>query len=164
MESQTKLAAASAAKWAFCLSAGFVLGPIVIGLASGAGLSGKIIVEKLVVGVVWLPVLFLVFWLRGAFSNKDPMTGASIQPSEPTLEAAAAVQEGATHESTTRTKPSKWNYIGIGVGIFMLLFLFLPQLISGTLGNQYYLGAAFWVGVIIYSSINISRARQRLRA
>jgi hypothetical protein len=56
--------------------------------------------------------------------------------------------------------PNKWNYIGIGVGAFMLLFLFLPQFINGTLENIYYLGAAFWIGVIIYCSINITRAGQ----
>ncbi len=56
-------------------------------------------------------------------------------------------------------KPSVWNYVGIGVGAFMLLFLFLPQVMSGTLANQYYLGAAFWCGVIIYCSINISRTK-----
>lgn len=42
----------------------------------------------------------------------------------------------------------------------MLLFLFLPEVISGKLASQYYLGAAFWVGVIIYCSISISRAKR----
>lgn len=41
----------------------------------------------------------------------------------------------------------------------MLLFLFLPQIMNGTLANQYYLGAAFWVGLIIYCLLNILRAR-----
>ncbi len=57
-------------------------------------------------------------------------------------------------------KPSLWNYVGIGVGTFMLLFLFIPQVMSGTLATQYYLGAAFWGGVIIYCSIKISRVKK----
>jgi len=57
-------------------------------------------------------------------------------------------------------KPNKWNYVCIGAGVFMLLFLFLPEIVNGTLANIYYLGAAFWVGVIIYCSLNILRARK----
>jgi len=170
MGPHAKIAIVSAAKWAFGLSAGVTLGPIVMGLVSGTGVSGEVIVEKLAVGVALLPIFFFGLWAWGAFSNKDPMTGVPNQSSEPTLEAtvageaAVAIEERATRGSTPPKKPGRWNYIGIGVGIFMLQFLFLPQLINGTIGNHYYLGAAFWVGVIIYSSINLSSARQRLRA
>lgn len=64
------------------------------------------------------------------------------------------------NESTSSKKNDKWNYIGIGTGVFMLLFLFLPQIISGSLANQYYIGVAFWVGVIIYCFLNISKTKQ----
>lgn len=160
MKPHTKAAAASAAKWALGLSAGFVLGPIVIGLASGIGLSGKIIAEKLIVGIAWFPILFFGLWAWGAFSKKDPITGVPIQRDDSAPVAARAVQKNISTENAQPAKAGKWNYIGIGAGVFMLLFLFLPQIVSGTLANQYYLGAAFWVGVIIYCSLNISRARQ----
>ena len=51
------------------------------------------------------------------------------------------------------------NYVGIGVGLFMLCFLFIPELVKGNLQSIYYLGAAFWIGIIIYCSFNIYNAR-----
>ena len=54
-------------------------------------------------------------------------------------------------------KSNVWNYVGIGTGLFMLLALFLPQIITGSLAREYYLGAAFWIAVIIYCSVNILR-------
>lgn len=57
-------------------------------------------------------------------------------------------------------KQHVWNYVGIGVGLLMLLFLFLPPIVSGTLASQYYLGVAFWIGIIIYCFRNISRSEK----
>jgi hypothetical protein len=157
MNKRTKAAAASAAKWTLILSGAFILGPIIIGLAGGTGLSGKIVAEKLVIGIAWFPILFFGLWAWGAYSKKDPMTGTPVQSTEPEdTSVEVAVEKPARNEAPTK-QISKWNYVGVGVGIFMLLFLFLPQIISGTLSNQYYLGAAFWVGLIIYCSINMLR-------
>lgn len=74
MNKRTKAAAASAAKWALILSGAFILGPIIIGLAGGTGLSGKIVAEKLVIGIAWFPILFFGLWAWGAYSKKDPLT------------------------------------------------------------------------------------------
>jgi|GEM_PF-6988180 len=160
MKPHIKAAAASAAKWAFGLSAGFVLGPIVFSLAGGVEISGEVVAMKLITGIAMLPILFIGIWVWGTFSKKDPMTGTAIQLAEPTTEVSVNVRESASLENMAPKKPSKWNYVGSGVGIFMFLFLFLPEIINGTLANQYYLGAAFWVGVIIYCSLNIFQARQ----
>jgi len=62
MKPHAKAAAVTAVKWAAGLSAGFILGPIVMGLASGTAVSGKLIAEKLVVGIVWFPILFFGLW------------------------------------------------------------------------------------------------------
>ena len=160
MRPHTKAAASTAAKWALGLSAGFILGPIVIGLASGTELSGELIAEKIIVGIALIPILFFGLWAWGALSKKDPVTGVAIETNKGTTETPVAIQETGTLEDSTHSKANKWNYVGIGAGAFMLFFLFLPQFISGTLANLYYLGAAFWVGVIIYCSLNILRARQ----
>jgi hypothetical protein len=160
MKSRTRAAAVTAVKWALGLSAGFILGPIVIALTSGTEISGKLIAQKLVVGIVWFPILFFGLWIWGALSKKDPITGSDVEMDKKKSDVPKAIQETDIHGDSTQRKPKKWNYIGIGVGAFMLLFLFLPQIINGTLSNIYYLGAAFWVGVIIYCSLNILRARQ----
>lgn len=161
MNPRTKAAAVTAVKWAAGLSAGFILGPIVMGLASGTAVPGKLIAEKLIVGIVWFPILFFGLWAWGALSKKNPVTGAALDPEKTSTEAPVTTNKvGNLDDSAPSKKPNKWNYVGIGAGVFMLLFLFLPQVISGTLANQYYLGAAFWVGVIIYSSLNILRARK----
>lgn len=47
------------------------------------------------------------------------------------------------------------NYIWIAVAVFMLLFLFVPQIIDGTLKPIYYLGVIFWVVVIAFCANNI---------
>lgn len=160
MKPHTKAAAVTAVKWAGGLSTGFILGPIVMGLASGTAVPGKLIAEKLIVGIAWFSILFFGLWAWGALSKNNPVTGAALDPDKTATEAPAASSKvGNLDASSQSRKPNKWNYVGIGAGVFMLLFLFLPQIISGTLANQYYLGAAFWVGVIIYSSLNIIRAR-----
>ena len=158
MKPHTKAAAASAAIWALVLSGGFILGPIVFGLANGAGLSGEVIAVKLVAGVGLFPLFFFGLWAWGAFSKKDPITGAQITPTNSAPLATTTKQTNISDKSSPPAKAGKWNYIGIGVGAFMLLFAFLPQMIGGTLRNGY-LGAALWVGVIIYCSLNIFRAR-----
>jgi len=156
MKPHTKAAAVTAGKWAAGLSAGFIMGPIVMGLASGTAVPRKLIAEKLIVGIVWFPILFFGLW--AALSKKNPVTGAALDSEKVKTEASATTNKvGNIVASKT---PSKWNYVGIAAGAFMLLFLFLPQIISVTLANQYYLGAAFWVGVMIYSSLNILRARK----
>lgn len=160
MKPHTKAAAVTAVKWAAGLSAGFILGPIVMGLASGTTVPGKLIAEKLIVGIAWFPILFFGLWAWGALSKKNPVTGAALDSEKVQTETPATANKGNPDDSAPLKKPNKWNYVGIGAGVFMLLFLFLPQIISGTLANQYYLGAAFWVGVIIYSSLNILRARK----
>lgn len=58
MKPHTKAAAVTAVKWAAGLSACFILGPIVMGLASGTAVPGKLIAEKLIVGIFWFPTLF----------------------------------------------------------------------------------------------------------
>lgn len=157
MKPHTKATAITAVTWAAGLSAGIILGPIVLGLVSGTLVSGKLIAEKLIVGIFWFPILFFGLWAWGMLSEKNSVNGASLD-SEKILEAPNTTNKVSAHDdSEPSKKPSKWNYVGIGSGVFMLLFLFVPEIISGTLANQYYLGAAFWVGVIIYSSLNILR-------
>lgn len=160
MKPHVRAAAASASKWAFWLSACFILGPIVIGFAGGGGITSKVIAEKLVIGIACFPILFIGLWVWGILSKKDPMTGVAIQRAESMSTAPTTMRKASSLGSTPPKKPIPWSYVGIGVGVCMLLFLFLPQIVNGTLANQYYLGAAFWVGVIIYCAFNISRARQ----
>lgn len=161
MKSHTKAAAVTAAKWALGLSAGFILGPIVMRLGSGIEIPGNMVAQRLVIGIAWFVIIFfcLCLWVWGTLSKKNPVTGAKFETEVETKDTQASVQKVGNIESSNSTPASKWNYIGIGVGVFMLLFLFLPQIISGTLAYQYYLGAAFWVGVIIYFSLNILRVR-----
>ncbi len=144
MKTQTKSAAISALKWAAGLTAGFIAGPVLIGLSGGSGLSSEKIAMKFIVGVVWFPILFFGLWAWGTFSKKDPLVSG--------------------HTSSTKTnankKPSKWNYISIFAGICMLLFIFLPDIIEGTLAGNYYLGVIFWIVVITYCIRNILQARK----
>jgi hypothetical protein len=129
--------------------------------ASVTAVPGKLIAEKLIVGILWFPILFVGIWAWGTLSRKNPVSGAALESKTKTIETSAAANNTGKHDSSPPSgKPNKWNYVGIGTGLFMLLFLFLPQIISGTLANQYYLGAAFWVAVIIYSSLNILRPRK----
>lgn len=169
MKPHIKAAGISAVGWAAGLSAGFFLGPLLSGLAGGAGISPEDMATKLVVVVFLFPVIFVVVWLYGIFARKGTATGTvqpshrkpgapqSTSPATPTPESSNAIQKTEVPDK----KPGVWNYVWIGVGAFMLLFLFLPAAIRGTLASQYYLGAAFWIGVIIYCSINISRAKKR---
>lgn len=145
LKAQTKSAAISALKWAAGLSASFIIGPTVVILANGQGDTGGMIAEKLMVGIAWFPIPFFGLWAWGTFSKKDPLASG--------------------HTSSTKTntnkKPSKWNYISIFAGICMLLFIFVPDMINGTIAGQYYLGVIFWLAVIIYSTRNILQARQQ---
>lgn len=161
MEIHTKAAAITAFKWSAGLSSGFVLGPIIMGLASGTAMPEKLIAEKLIVGIYWFPILFLGFWGWGMLTKKNPANGGTLDSKPDTIEAPPTANMTGIHVNSSSRKPSKWNYVGIGAGAFMLLFLFLPQIISGAIANQYYLGAAFWVGIIIYCTINISRAKEQ---
>ena len=164
-----RASAIPAIKWAFVLCSGFILGPVFIGIAGGVGISGDAFAEKLVVGILLLPILFAGFWFYGIFTCKDPLTGLGHQPpssQQPTAQSIAppsasipSTLSGSLSIVPLAKKPSVWNYVWIGVGTFMLLFMFLPQAISGTLASQYYLGAAIWVGIIIYCLVNISRAK-----
>lgn len=95
-------------------------------------------------------------------SKKNPVIRAALDSKTDATETPPTANKSGAHVSPPPSgKPNKWNYVGIGVGVFMLLFLFLPQIINGTLANQYYLGAAFWVGTIIYCTINISRVKEQ---
>lgn len=57
-----------ALKWALGLSAGFALAPLLIGLING-NINERFIAEKLIVGIVVFPVLFVVIWLRTIFQQ-----------------------------------------------------------------------------------------------
>lgn len=158
MKPNTKAAALAAVKWAAGLSAGIILGPIVIALAGGTAAPGKLVAEKLIVGIVQFPILFFSLWAWGALSKKNPVTGTPLASDKMQTETPTTTNKvGIFAGSET---PSKWNYVGVAAGTFMLLLLFLPQIISGPPSNQEYLSAAFWVGVIIYSALNIIRARK----
>lgn len=159
MKPHTRAAAITAIKWALGLSIGFILGPILMRLGSGIEIPGNMVAQRLVFGIVWFVIIFFCLWIWGALSKKNPVTGAKFEMEVEAKYIPASVQKAGNIESSNPTPASKWNYVGIGVGVFMLLFLFLPEIISGTLANQYYLGAAFWVGVIIYSSLNILRSK-----
>ena len=155
MKSHTKAAAVSAFKWALGLSLGFILGPVVTSLASGTELSGNQIGQKLIAGIVLFPILFLGLWVWGAFSKKDPFAGLSFDINKG--KTPTTVQDPDHRTNGIQGRPNKWNYVFNGMALFMLLFLFIPEIIRGTLANIYYLGAAFWVGVIVYCSLNILR-------
>lgn len=73
MKAKTKTAAFSALKWAAGLTAGFIIGPIIVILANGQGDAGGMIAEKIVVGIAWFPIFFFGFWAWGTFSKKDSL-------------------------------------------------------------------------------------------
>lgn len=160
MKQHVKMAAASAAKWALGLCAGFVLGPVLLILTSGSDISGNLIAQKLVTAVALYPLLFVSIWAWGVFGKKQSSETGNVQ-SPPRATPPPPVQSTSAQNAAASRKPNKWNYVGIGAGAFMLLFLFIPEMVKGTLANQYYLGGAFWVAVIIFCSINIARARNR---
>ncbi|WP_349430997.1 hypothetical protein Q9L42_000030 (plasmid) [Methylomarinum sp. Ch1-1] len=144
MKAKTKTAAITALKWAAGLTAGFIIGPTIVILANGQGDTGGMIAEKLVVGAAWFPILFFGLWAWGTFSKKYTLEN------NPT----------SLPETNTNRRPSKWNHISILAGILMILFVFLPDMINGTLAGQYYLGIIFWIVVIVFCSRNILQARQ----
>lgn len=162
MKQHVRESAISAAKWAFMLSAAIVLGPLLVGVAGGGGVDGNLIAQKLMAGLGSFPILFIGFWVYGIFTKKEPVTGMSMQPltqqTIPPQSQSSIVTSTQVH--TAPEKPSVWNYIWGGIGLFMLLFLFLPEIVNGTLADQYYIGAAFWIGVIIYCFVNISRSEK----
>jgi len=160
MTSTTTTPAAFAIKWSLIISGSFILAPVVIRLASGEDISGNLFAQKLVVGVVWIPILFVIFWIWKKFSSKNaPLESSALPPNVPTT-ATATAEHVANLEKAASSEISKWNYIGVGVGALFLAFLFLPKLLSGEMENKYFLGAAFWVAIIIYSLINISSSRK----
>lgn len=55
----------------------------------------------------------------------------------------------------TVDRKQKISKVALIVGLFMLICLFLPQAINGTLLKQYYLGALFWIVVIVISANNL---------
>ena len=159
MKPHVKEAAFSAAKWAFLLSAGIAVAPLISSLFMGISIDPVVAGQKFAVGIVILPILFILFWIFGIFRKKDIITGLDIPSSSSQLQTKTIQSKVSSSEQTTNAltgKVSVWNYVGLGAGIFMLLFLFIPQVISGTLPSQYYIGAVFWVGVIIYCFMNIS--------
>ncbi len=157
MKRNAAAAAGWAARWAAGLSVGFALGPLLLALASGTNLSGEVFAMKLMVGIASFPILFFGLWAWGAFSKMDAPHTAS---SEPHQESISSRDSAEPTTASTARKPSAWNYVGIGAGAFMLLFLFLPKALNGTLANQYYLGGAFWAGVIIWCSMNLAKAKK----
>jgi len=159
MKLHVKKAAISAAKWALLLSAGIALVPLISSFLMGISIDPVVAGQKFAVGIVFLPILFIVFWVFGIISKKDMMTRIDITPSSSRSE--TVISELSTEKTTDilNRKISTWNYVGIGVGAFMLFFVFLPQVVSGKVPEQYYIGAAFWVGIIIYCFVNILNKR-----
>lgn len=70
MKSHTQAAAVIAAKWAFGLSAGFILGPIVMRLGSGIEIPGNMVAQRLVFGIAWFVIIFFVFGFGGRYRRK----------------------------------------------------------------------------------------------
>ena len=56
-------------------------------------------------------------------------------------------------------KAGMWNYVAICVGVLLLLFVFLPQIVSGAFDGSF-LAVIFWIGLIAYCSRNILRAKK----
>ena len=167
MKPHVAAAAISALKWALGLSLGYILGPILVNLAGGEENTGNFVAQKLISGIALFPVLFIGIWIWGINTKKNSPANISAQTRSSPLNAppylsSPSPQKYSTHikaEPSTRAI-NKWNYVGIGAGIFMLLFLFVPEMLKGTLEKQYYLGGAFWVGVIILCTVNIIRAKK----
>ncbi|HRR41758.1 MAG TPA: hypothetical protein P5244_11050 [Syntrophales bacterium] len=167
MKPHVAAAAISALKWALGLSLGFILGPILINLAGGEENTGNFVAQKLMAGIALFPILFIGIWIWGINTKKNSPSNnpaqsrgspVSIHPNySPPRPTNYSIPQKATSAPKTI---NKWNYAGIGAGIFMLLFLFVPEMLKGTLEKQYYLGGAFWIGVIILCSVNIIRAKK----
>lgn len=78
-KTNVKAAASTALAWALGLSAGFVLGPIFIGLVGGAGINGNLMAQKILTGIVLFPVLFIIIWLWEIFTKKEPTINKEAQ-------------------------------------------------------------------------------------
>lgn len=61
----------------------------------------------------------------------------------------------------TPVKAGVWNYVVICVGVLLLLFVFLPQMVSGAFEGSLF-GVIFWIGLIAYCLRNILRAKKSI--
>ena len=95
----TKAAAVTAVKWAAGLSAGFILGPIVMGLASGTAAPGKLIAEKLIVGLFWFPILFFGLWAWGVLTKKNPVARVALDSKTDATETPPTANKAGIHVS-----------------------------------------------------------------
>jgi len=164
-----KEAAKRSIKWAIYASATSIVIPLsvefVIGLAGGNSVDRQMIEQRLNVGIWILLIGFIIFWLWSMLTRKDPITRAPLQSNEQTGPSSNDTRDTQTILSPSQpiiltTKARVWNYAGIGVSAFMLIFIFIPKLLNGSMPEQYLFGAAFWVGVIIYCSLKMVRARR----
>ena len=78
MKPNTRIAALLAFKWASALYVGFALTLTLILLASGSEISGKLMAEKVIIGVFSFPIIFTCLWVWSAVSKKNPITGDSL--------------------------------------------------------------------------------------
>ncbi len=164
-----KEAAKRSIKWALYVSATSIVIPLAVefvtGLAGGNGVDEKMIEHRLTVGAWILPIGFIVFWLWSMLTKKDPVTRAPLQSNEQSILSPNDTQDTQTNltppaQTNLTTRVRVWNYVGIGASAFMLLFIFIPNLINSSTPGQYWLGTAFWIGVIAYCSVKIVRARK----
>ena len=167
MKPHVAAAARSALKWALGLSIGYILGPILFNLAGGEENTGNFVAQKLISGIALFPLLFIGIWIWGINTKKNSPANSAAQPRNSPLNAPQYLSSPSPTKYSTPIKSvptakaiNKWNYVGIGAGLFMLLFLFVPEMLKGTLEKQYYLGGAFWVGVVIFCTVNIFRAKK----
>jgi hypothetical protein len=162
-------AAKRSIKWALYVSATYIVIPLavefIIGLAGGNGVDKQMIEQRLNVGMWILPIGFTIFWLMSMLTKKDPVTRAPLQSNEQDSPSSNDPQDAQTILASSQpkiltTKARAWNYAGIGFSVFMLIFIFIPKLLKGSTSGEHLLGTAFWVGVIIYCSLKIFRARR----
>lgn len=167
MKPSTRASAVKAAKYALIASTSFIVAPIVVHIASGIEVTGGLLAEKLVVGIAQFPIFFLIIWVYRLVRHSDAAgTGDTssvqiVKDSGINSEATKNTPKRAQVSQAPDAEPiraSSWNYVAIAVGVSLLLFMFLPQVLSGTIATQHYLSAAFWVGVITYCVINIRNA------
>lgn len=131
----------NALKMTFGGMAAYVLVPIVWAILfddkNTAGIN-ELIGKNIIVAIFGFPILYF-FMLK---FNKQKQ-----------LESMVAKQNKNNPAAIERKR--KLSIAALVIGLFMLLFLFLPQAINGTLANQYYLGALFWIVVIVIAANNI---------
>jgi hypothetical protein len=142
----------SALKLSIALCGAYILGPLLIEFGAATGFDEKALALRLVAAGGLLPILTLiiVFYKRRQRNNLS-------HPSDSAPDTSAEILDVA-RTSGQYEKASPWHYALIAFSLFMLLFLFLPEYWSGTLQRQYYLGAAFWIAIIIYCGVKIGRA------